>query len=738
MAAIYETAYPRLGESFKSEELWELFTPSDSELHFAKSKATDLNGRLRLLSLLKVFQHLGYFPMWSEIPKEISHHLANLLGYLFPLDDDTYDKSGARSRHIQYIREFLKIKPLTEQTYQCMEKAAQQAANTKEHLADIINIVIEELIRQRFELPAFSRFYRIAIAARAKINESCFELANRQLDLKDKQLLDSWLTEKTDEGQSWWLKLKKEAPAPTTKNFRLYLEHVNWLKKYHEALPLKTTSLDLPDAKRQQFSMEAFACDLPHIRQLKAVKRYLYIILLVEQQMAKVYDDMILMFIRRMYNMRNNAKSALEKYHEQSRHRVSQLIEQLAQIGVAYQTEGTHLKRFRAIESVMPDQPQEMVNQCHQHLAYIQNNYLLCLPPLYKNQRSSLFNCLVNLDLKSSSQDTTLLAAIDFIKKHRKSRKEWLDCSKSNLTLEWMTDRWRKLVSGKRSSKATIEKVHRKYLELCVFFELARQLETGDIFVPQSKQYTNWMQQLISQQEHQEEIENFELISGIPVTPQAFSAKVKSELTKAISRTDEAFPENQYARIENDTLILSKLKKKKTAEDYPLIDQLLKTRMDNIGILQLLNYVEQSLNLHHRFHHFSGHKSRIPNYAQSLVNTFFCYGCFMGPTQAARSIEGTSRKQLAWIHDHHVNEERLNKTIAKVINAYKQFQLPNLWGTGQSASADGTHWSTYQKNLFSQYHIRYGTYGGVAYYHVADNYIALFSHFIPCGVYEAL
>jgi len=94
----------------------------------------------------------------------------------------------------------------------------------------------------------------------------------------------------------------------------------------------------------------------------------------------------------------------------------------------------------------------------------------------------------------------------------------------------------------------------------------------------------------------------------------------------------------------------------------------------------------------------------------------------MGPTQAARSIEGASRKQIAWIHDHHVNEERLNNAITKVINAYKQFQLPKFWGTGRSASADGTHWSTYQKNLFTQYHIRYGAYGGVAYYHVADNY----------------
>jgi TnpA family transposase len=44
----------------------------------------------------------------------------------------------------------------------------------------------------------------------------------------------------------------------------------------------------------------------------------------------------------------------------------------------------------------------------------------------------------------------------------------------------------------------------------------------------------------------------------------------------------------------------------------------------------------------------------------------------------------------------------------------------------------------YEKNLLSEYHIRYGGYGGIGYYHVSDTYIALFSHFIPCGVYEAI
>ena len=38
----------------------------------------------------------------------------------------------------------------------------------------------------------------------------------------------------------------------------------------------------------------------------------------------------------------------------------------------------------------------------------------------------------------------------------------------------------------------------------------------------------------------------------------------------------------------------------------------------------------------------------------------------------------------------------------------------------------------------AEYHIRYQGYGGIAYHHVSDTYIALFTHFINCGVWEAV
>ena len=103
-----------------------------------------------------------------------------------------------------------------------------------------------------------------------------------------------------------------------------------------------------------------------------------------------------------------------------------------------------------------------------------------------------------------------------------------------------------------------------------------------------------------------------------------------------------------------------------------------------------------------------------------------------------RALGNIDRRQLSWVHWRHITEEGLDKAIREVINAYRRFTLPRRWGTGKSASADGTKWDLYEQNLLAEYHIRYGGYGGIGYYHVSDTYIALFSHFIPCGVWEAV
>jgi hypothetical protein len=56
------------------------------------------------------------------------------------------------------------------------------------------------------------------------------------------------------------------------------------------------------------------------------------------------------------------------------------------------------------------------------------------------------------------------------------------------------------------------------------------------------------------------------------------------------------------------------------------------------------------------------------NPAERYLVTALCYGFDFGPTQASRSIRGLDRRQVAFVNQRHVTEDKLNEAIRTVIN----------------------------------------------------------------------
>jgi TnpA family transposase len=132
----------------------------------------------------------------------------------------------------------------------------------------------------------------------------------------------------------------------------------------------------------------------------------------------------------------------------------------------------------------------------------------------------------------------------------------------------------------------------------------------------------------------------------------------------------------------------------------------------------------------------SGFEAKLERPRERYVATIFCYGCGLGPSQAARSLKGLDRRHVAHVNQRHMTEASLDEAITGVIDAYARVGLHRFWGSGESASADGMKWDVHPESLKTSYHIRYGGYGGIGYYLVSDTYIALFSRFLACGAYE--
>lgn len=77
----------------------------------------------------------------------------------------------------------------------------------------------------------------------------------------------------------------------------------------------------------------------------------------------------------------------------------------------AYQSPGSKEERFDAIESVLADESQAILQQCEAHMAYANNNYLPFMLPLYRSKRAVLLSCLESLELRLTTSDQSTLEA---------------------------------------------------------------------------------------------------------------------------------------------------------------------------------------------------------------------------------------------------------------------------------------------------------------------------------------
>jgi hypothetical protein len=175
--------------------LAEVYSLTDDERRFVQVTARGDRLRLSLAVLLKAFRRLGYFPSLAEVPVVIVGHLRGSLGLPTEIRPG-YDETRTLYRHHQAIRTFLEVRPYGPAGRHVAAAAVHQAATVKDHPADLLNIAIEELVRQRYELPAFSTLDRLVGHVRAQVNRRLFyQVLSRLTDQEQRRLDDLLATD---------------------------------------------------------------------------------------------------------------------------------------------------------------------------------------------------------------------------------------------------------------------------------------------------------------------------------------------------------------------------------------------------------------------------------------------------------------------------------------------------------------------------------------------------------------
>jgi hypothetical protein len=199
MASIERTAYPRFSRIFTSRELQDVYTPSVEDILFARLQIRNDANLLCFVVLLKCFQRLQYFPPLSSVPTPVVDYIRSCL-HLPPDLPLGCDQSRTLYRYHSTIREHLNVKGFKgKEARHIAVRAAYRAAEVMDQQTDLINATIDELVRQKYELPAFSTVDRIVERVHAVEHRRVFGQVLKRLSPEQAKKLDNLLKSEADQ-----------------------------------------------------------------------------------------------------------------------------------------------------------------------------------------------------------------------------------------------------------------------------------------------------------------------------------------------------------------------------------------------------------------------------------------------------------------------------------------------------------------------------------------------------------
>jgi TnpA family transposase len=735
MTAIDRTAYPRPGTRLTREELGVRYDLTETDLAFIRTSARGDSGRLVLALLLKTRRDLGYFAALVAVHPAIVGHLAAQLGTTAPQAwTDEIPRTKSLYRYQAAVRSHLSVTPYGDAAEQMVTRTVLDAAETMSDPADLINRAVEALQSAAIDLPAFSTLDRLVNRLRAEVHRQIYDRVAGCIAPDQAVILDALLVKLPDSTATGFNRLK-QAPGPATpKTVRLWIDRLEWLDGLIDPAPMLE---GIAHTKLRQFAAEAAASEVSDLLDIaQPGKRYTLLLALLRQVHMRCRDELIEMMLRRIRRTQALAKEQLDDLHDQHRAIEENLIGIFGQVLATEPTQETDAAFGRQVRKLLSEQGgvAALAQHCETVSAWHHGNDLPLLWPIHARHRVLLFRLLDLMVVQSATQDRSLLEALAIVNSHRHARR---DDVLGDVDLAFASQRWQAFITKRRSEPSTFD---RRALEVCVFVHLADALQSGDLYVVGAETFADYRAQLLPWTECEARLPAYCAALGIPERGADFAAMLKAELTTLAAAVDAGFPTNTEFSLDADgTPHLKQLGKAAQPTGLPEFEQEIRARMPERHLLDILKHTEHWSRYTRHFGPPSGSDPKLAQAVQRYLFTVFGYGCNLGPGQTARHAPDVdSAQSLRRINAQHINADKLEAAMVDVIDQYVRFALPRHWGSGRAAIADGTHVKLRENNLLGSQHIRYGAYGGIAYHHIADNYIALFTSFIPCGVWEAV
>lgn len=539
----------------------------------------------------------------------------------------------------------------------------------------LFQMICERLKQHQLIRPAVTTVERWVVTARMQGHQESLNQLQPLLTPERMTLLDSLLVSEIEQGPALLYRLRQHAdtntPTALLHTLDKFLLLESWNVDAWDMSHLNPNRQKLLARLGRKYTMQA-------LRRMGPERRYPILLSFLKQTLIELTDESIDIFEVCIASRHKKAQKALQEYHSQiveTTETHSQLLQTIGDVVLDETVSDGHLRQ--AIYQHIPRANLQLAVK-EAHTLRRPSSYFDFLDDHYNYVRQFAPQFLETLAFQSHQDAEPVLEAIDVFRSLNRAKRRTLPV---DIPLDFVTDHWRRFVMPQGEPQ-------RRAYELCTLSTLRDKLRSGDIYLRNSRRYTDPETFLIPRAAWPQLRTDICQELDLDPTGQARLSARAQQLKDLLPRMDRILDRRHGIRIEDGELIVPMDEAEDVPDSVQALDEEIRRRLPDIDLTDLLLEVDHWTDFSQYLTHAGGGQPRTDDLALHLHAAALAQGSNMGLVEMAHSA-GLPYRRLAWTSKWYLREETLKAAVAALVNFQYRQPLARHWGDGTLSSSDG-------------------------------------------------
>ena len=343
------------------------------------------------------------------------------------------------------------------------------------------------------------------------------------------------------------------------------------------------------------------------------------------------------------------------------------------------------------------------------------------------------------LEFRSNNEiHRPVIEALELLKKYADSKARYYD-STEEIPIDGVLKAGAKEILMETDSEGN-ERINRINYEICVLQVLRERLCCKEIWVVGANRYRNPDDDLPTDFESKRQI--YYQALTLPEDVETFISGLQQQMAEGLEKLDKGMSRNKsVALVSKGDKSLIRLSPFDALPDPVNLKQLkgeINRLWHKTSLLDILKETDLRVNFTRNFKSMGTREILDRETLQKrLLLCLFGMGTNTGLKRINTGIDGENYQDLLYVRRKYIHKDQLRSAIAEVVNAIFEIRLPHIWGEGTTTCAsDSKHFTAWEQNLMTQYHLRYRGRGVMIYWHVEKNSACIYSQLKTCSSSE--